>query len=73
MFCKIGVGRAYVADSVTAETQDLPEGYDSFHLLDSSIRNQGSTAKSSVGHDEENSTVDSHSYFIKNAVQVSVV
>lgn len=58
MFCKVGIGRAYVCDQVTAETNELPEGYDSFYLRDSLADN---------AEEEPNYT---HEYYVRNPVQV---
>ena len=32
LFCQIAVGRAYVADEISAERESIPDGYDSFYI-----------------------------------------
>ncbi|KAJ3296182.1 hypothetical protein HK104_001869 [Borealophlyctis nickersoniae] len=61
MLCRIGVGRAHVADEATAEACAVPEGYDSFYIHDPS---KSRDAK----QNGENQYY--HEYFIKGSNQV---
>jgi hypothetical protein len=51
LFCKVGVGRAFVSTEEGAEANTLPDGYDSFYLHD---------PKSAHNHEEYY-----HEYYIK--------
>eukprot|EP00842_Homolaphlyctis_polyrhiza_P006860 jgi/Hompol1/763/HPOL_005432-RA len=59
MMCQVAVGRAYIADQLTAERESLPEGYDSFQIQDPAILADNPAMVS-------NETM----YYIKNTVQV---
>lgn len=87
MFCKIGVGRAYVSDTGSSEKNGVPEGYDSFYLTDKSAsvngcnhnNNNGAAGKRDGGHRHQHGhdgcqgEVYHHEYFIKNAAQVWLI
>ncbi|KAJ3284908.1 hypothetical protein HDU79_007752 [Rhizoclosmatium sp. JEL0117] len=59
LLCKVGIGRAYVADEINAERQVIPEGYDSFYV---------------VGRDGQQQTKQKpeyyHEYVIKSTAQI---
>ena len=58
VYCKVGLGRAFVCDEQTASRMDIPEGYHSFYLKDTMI------------HQTNKSDLYSHEYYIKDASQV---
>ncbi|KAJ3157358.1 hypothetical protein HDU89_002772 [Geranomyces variabilis] len=63
LLCRIGIGRAYVADEGTAENMPIPEGYDSFYLKDGS-----QAAAKSAGINAND--LYNHSYFVKDTAQI---
>ncbi|KAJ3106846.1 hypothetical protein HDU96_008099 [Phlyctochytrium bullatum] len=58
ILCKVGIGRARVSDAIAAERDPVPEGYDSFYLVDSS---ENKAAAKTEYHYE---------YMIKNPAQI---
>ncbi|KAJ3087204.1 hypothetical protein HK102_011592, partial [Quaeritorhiza haematococci] len=61
VFCKVGVGRAFISDEASAETGQIPEGYDSFYLRDTSV-----LSDSKQGPPQEYY----HEYYLKNPAQI---
>ncbi|KAI8905723.1 hypothetical protein DFJ77DRAFT_478771 [Powellomyces hirtus] len=60
LLCRVGVGRAYVADEGTAESTPIPEGYDSFYLKDLWSAKEGKTAAEQYNH----------AYYVKETAQI---
>ncbi|KAJ3327303.1 hypothetical protein HDU76_012036 [Blyttiomyces sp. JEL0837] len=56
LLCKVGIGRARVADEITAERETIPEQYDSFYVK------QSNEVKSEDDYH--------HEYIIKNSAQI---
>ncbi|KNC97606.1 uncharacterized protein SPPG_07075 [Spizellomyces punctatus DAOM BR117] len=60
LLCRVGVGRAYVADEATAEASPIPNGYDSFYLREQSAPRDGKKSLDEYHHE----------YYIKDTAQV---
>ncbi|KAJ8324616.1 hypothetical protein O5D80_006862 [Batrachochytrium dendrobatidis] len=60
MLCMVAVGRSFVADEGAAESDVVPDGYDSFHIQDPTI----------LASDQPFNKVYEHTYYIKNPAQV---
>ncbi|KAJ3010638.1 hypothetical protein HKX48_007306 [Thoreauomyces humboldtii] len=62
LLCRVGVGRAYVADEVTAENTKVPDGYDSFY-----VKGPGDDA----AKDPKNVNDQyHHEYFVRETAQI---
>ncbi|KAJ3060300.1 hypothetical protein HDU98_003719, partial [Podochytrium sp. JEL0797] len=62
LLCKVGIGRAYVADEINAERQVVPEGYDSFYVVG---RDGQPPQQQGVGNADYY-----HEYVIKSTAQI---
>ncbi|KAJ3008755.1 UNVERIFIED_CONTAM: hypothetical protein HDU68_002967 [Siphonaria sp. JEL0065] len=60
LLCKVGIGRAYVADEINAERQVIPDGYDSFYVVGRDGQHQKQAGKSEYYHE----------YVIKSTAQI---
>lgn len=59
VLCKIAIGRAYVADPKSVTKETIPDGYDSFYLLNPDMQLQPTVTNEYY-----------HEYYIKNTSQV---
>ncbi|KAI8618567.1 hypothetical protein BC830DRAFT_1166058 [Chytriomyces sp. MP71] len=64
LLCKVGIGRAQVTDEISAEREVVPEGYDSFYVLN---RSRGANGHA-MGHDGKSGY--HHEYVIKSTAQI---
>ncbi|KAI9203809.1 uncharacterized protein BJ171DRAFT_622590 [Polychytrium aggregatum] len=60
IFCRIGVGRAYVSSEAGLDKRAIPDGYDSFYIHDDDQSNSNSVTSEGYYHE----------YYLKSSAQV---